>query len=162
MTAVWYHLWLPLSYRSPRRKPQKFGKLTWAKPQSEARLHSKLHLFPLFQKNGKTSCSFCPCTGATWDFLKAPSFFLNPSLGWISWWCNTQMPSASGRRINPIAQIRNNHPAKNKPIPKTFFSGCFRLSFHLLLLLPPPCCFFSRPGLIHLQCRHSTSVFQAK
>lgn len=111
-----------------------------------ARLPSKLHFFFYsFQKNRRTSCLFYPCTGATWDSLRAQSFSLSPSLGWISLWCNTQTPSASGRRINLIAQIRNNHPAKNKTIPKTFqvVSDLVLIFFFL-----PSFLLFPRPSLV--------------
>lgn len=61
----------------------------------------------VLQRNGKTSCMCCPFMEATWDFLRGLYYSQNLSPGWISSWCSTPMPSASGRRRSLTAQTQS-------------------------------------------------------
>lgn len=65
-------------------------------------------LLPLvLQRNGKMSCMCCPFMEATWGFLKDLYYSQNLSPGWISSWCSTPTPSASGRKQSLTARTQS-------------------------------------------------------
>lgn len=72
----------------------------------------------VLQRNGRTSCTCCPFTEATWASLRGLYYSQNLWPGWISSWCSTPMPSASGRRQSLIAQTQSRRYLARSNWPK--------------------------------------------